>query len=86
MPLVTWPNTVCTWSRCGCGVWQMKNWLPPVSLPACAMDSVPATCLCVLRDVSHLMCYPGPPVPARGLFGVFESGSPPWIMKFGMTR
>jgi hypothetical protein len=33
-PLVTCPNTVWTPSRCGCGEWQMKNWLPPVSFPA----------------------------------------------------
>src|SRR5262249_21628130 len=31
-PVVTCPKTVCTPSRCRCGEWQMKNWLPPVSL------------------------------------------------------
>src|ERR1041384_7055610 len=55
MPAVTCPNTVCLRSRCGWGEWQMKNWLPPVSLPACAMESVPATCLWLLRWVSHLI-------------------------------
>src|SRR6266566_4265975 len=63
----------------------MKNWLPPVSLPACAMESVPATCLCVFFCVSHLIVYPGPPVPT-GPLPVLEYGSPPWIMKFGITR
>src|SRR6266566_429822 len=85
IPLVTCPNTVCTPSRCRWGEWQMKNWLPPVSLPACAMDSVPATCLCVFFCVSHLIVYPGPPVPT-GPLPVLEYGSPPWIMKFGITR
>src|SRR5207249_8258848 len=32
MPLVTCPKTVWTPSRWRCGEWQMKNWLPPVSL------------------------------------------------------
>src|SRR5205823_13830967 len=40
MPLVTCPNTVWTPSRWRCGEWQMKNWLPPVSFPAWAMESV----------------------------------------------
>src|SRR5437879_950512 len=66
MPLVTCPNTVWTPSRWGWGAWQMKNWLPPVSLPACAMASVPAMCLCTLRWVSHLMVYPGHPLSQRG--------------------
>ena len=33
----------------------MKNWLPPVSFPACAMESVPATCLWTFLWVSHLI-------------------------------
>src|SRR4029077_12628866 len=74
IPFVTCPKTVCTPSRWLCGAWQMKNWLPPVSLPACAIDNVPATCLCVFFCVSHLIVYPGPPVPT-GPLPVFEYGS-----------
>ena len=55
MPSRTWPKTVCFPSRWGWGEWQMKNWLPPVFFPAWAIESVPATCLWVLRWVSHLM-------------------------------
>src|SRR5205814_1452482 len=55
MPLVTCPNTVWTPSRWRCGAWQMKNWLPPVSFPAWAMESVPATCLWTFLWVSHLI-------------------------------
>src|SRR5438093_10663748 len=77
MPSITWPKTVCLRSRWAWGEWQMKNWLPPVSLPAWAMERVPATWRWVLRWVSHLILYPGPPVPTRGLPGLLESGSPP---------
>ena len=52
---VTWPNTVWTLSRCGWGACVIKNWLPPVSLPAWAMESVPVVCLWVFRWVSHLI-------------------------------
>src|SRR5437868_6234264 len=43
----------------------MKNWLPPVSLPAWAMESAPTLCVCGLPFVSHLIVQPGPPV-SRG--------------------
>ena len=43
IPRVILPNTVCTplrW-RVLLSLSTMKNWLPPVSLPACAIDSEP---------------------------------------------
>jgi hypothetical protein len=45
----------------------MKNCEPPVSLPACAMESDPTACLCGFPPVSHLIWYPGPPVPTGPL-------------------
>ncbi len=48
----------------------MKNWLPPVSFPACAIESAPASCVCGLPSVSHLIVYPGPPVPVRNDKGI----------------
>ena len=44
----------------------MKNWLPPVSLPAWAIESAPTSCLRGLPAVSHLIFQPGPPDPIRG--------------------
>ncbi len=43
MPDITWPKTVCTPSKCGCGSWTMKNWQLPVSRPRCAIDIAPVT-------------------------------------------
>jgi len=40
------PKTVCTPSSQGVATWVMKNWLPPVSLPAWAIESVPGVCFC----------------------------------------
>ena len=66
----------------------MKNWLPPVSLPAWAMESVPTSCVRGLPAVSHLIFHPGPPDPIRGSPSgkSREFGSPPWTTKSGMTR
>ena len=41
IPAATQPNTVYRPSRCGVGVWVMKNWLPPVSFPESAIPTVP---------------------------------------------
>jgi len=49
------PEDVCTPSRCVSAPWQTKNCEPPVSFPACAIESEPATCLCGFPFVSHLM-------------------------------
>ena len=56
-PVVILPNTVWTPFRCRVlsSLSTMKNWLPPVSLPACAIDSAPTSCLCGLPAVSHLI-------------------------------
>src|SRR5205807_9151392 len=62
MPLVTCPNTVWTPSRWRCVERQMKNWLPPVSFPACAMERGPATCLWTFLWLSRLMVSPTSPV------------------------
>ena len=43
-PAVTLPNTVWCPSRCGCGAWVMKNWLPLVPGPALAMEMTPVSC------------------------------------------
>ena len=66
----------------------MKNWLPPVSLPAWAMESAPTSCLRGLPAVSHLIFQPGPPDPIRGSPSgkSREFGSPPWTTKSGMKR
>src|SRR3954463_9651152 len=55
MPSTTFPNTVCTPFRClvFCSLSTMKNWLPPVFLPACAIDSAPTSCLYGLPWVSQ---------------------------------
>lgn len=42
----------------------MKNWLPPVSLPACAIDRLPRLCRWGLPSVSQRMAYLGPPEPS----------------------
>src|SRR6185437_927684 len=56
-PCVTLPNTVCTPFRCLVffSSRTMKNWLPPVSFPACAIDSAPNSCVRGLPLVSHLI-------------------------------
>src|SRR5688572_2842420 len=41
MPFTTRPKTVYRASRCGCGEWVMKNWLPPVSSQSSAIPTVP---------------------------------------------
>ncbi len=66
----------------------MKNWLPPVSLPACAMDSAPTSCLRGLPAVSHLIFHPGPPVPMLGSPSGLsrDNGSPPCTTKSAITR
>src|SRR5438105_6658929 len=42
-PSMTFPKTVCTPLRClaFCSFSTMKNWLPPVFLPAWAIDNAP---------------------------------------------
>ena len=57
----------------------MKNWLPPVFGPAFAMLNMPGLLWCSAGFSSSGMEKPGPPVPS-------PRGSPPWIMKSGMTR
>ena len=55
----------------------MKNWEPFVFGPALAMASAPRTTFWVVNSSSNW--YPGPPDPV-------PVGSPPWIMKSGITR
>jgi hypothetical protein len=87
---MTLPKTVCTpfrW-RVFASLSTMKNWLPPVFFPACAIDSAPTWCLCGLPAVSQSIFQPGPPVPT-GPFACsppFEYGSPPCTMKSLITR
>src|SRR6185436_6327683 len=54
-PSITFPNTVCTPFRClvFCSFSTMKNWLPPVFFPACAIDSAPSWWVCGLPFVSQ---------------------------------
>src|SRR6476661_7711099 len=84
-PCVILPNTVCTPLRCRVlsSLSTMKNWLPPVSFPACAIDSAPTSCLRGLPAVSHLIFQPGPPVPMRGSPAgrSRDRGSPPCTTK-----
>ena len=41
----------------------------------------------LVKDISaFIQATSTKPVPTRGLFGSFESGSPPWITKLLMTR
>jgi len=78
MPAVTWPKTVCLPSSHGAAsMVTMKNCEPLVLGPALAIASAPRTTLCWLNSSSKV--YPGPPLPV-------PCGSPPWIMKSGMTR
>src|SRR5207249_6019739 len=78
MPSVTRPKTVCLPSSQGAAsVVTMKNWLPFVFGPALAMANAPRSTLWSLNSSSNV--YPGPPVPV-------PVGSPPWIMKSGITR
>src|ERR1039458_7842708 len=78
-PSVTSPKTLCLLSSQGVAASVMKNWLPLVFGPALAIDRVPA--LVCFRSLwnSSANLYPGPPRPV-------PSGSPPWIMKPGITR
>src|SRR3982751_3802272 len=57
MPFVTLPNTVCTPFRCRVAFSSSttKTWLPRVSLPACAIESAPSSCLRGFPCVSHLI-------------------------------
>src|SRR5436305_14106763 len=58
----------------------MKNCEPLVLGPALAIASLPGLSnLCGEPLVSSSNLYPGPPMPV-------PAGSPPWIMKLGMTR
>ena len=87
IPPVTWPKTVWTRSRCRCGRMADEELAATAVLAGVSHRQRAGDVLVhVDRDVSHLIVYPGPPVPARGLFGVLDSGSPPWIMKLLMTR
>src|SRR6476659_3359947 len=89
-PPVILPNTVWTPFRCRVlsSESTMKNWLPPVSLPACAIERAPTSCLRGFPAVSHLIRHPGPPDPTRGSPSgrSREWGSPPCTTKSGMTR
>src|SRR5262249_51608560 len=55
IPFTTSPNTVCTSFRCGVGPKVMKNWLPSVPGPRCAIDSIPA--LSCRADLSNSPAY-----------------------------
>ena len=56
----------------------MKNWEPLVSGPALAMAMDPISYSPAAGSSSENW-YPGPPLPV-------PCGSPPWIMKPGITR
>jgi hypothetical protein len=57
----------------------MKNWDPLVPGPAFAIASRYGRSNDRSGWISSPNWYPGPPVPV-------PRGSPPWIMKFGITR
>jgi hypothetical protein len=74
-------------SRYGESFTTMKNCDPPLSGScARAMDTIPRLWEVSLN--SAFTVWPGPPVPCwlRGALGSRVFGSPPWIMKPGMTR
>jgi hypothetical protein len=79
MPSTTSPKMVCFPSSQGVAAWVMKNWDPLVLGPALAMARNPGRSKRCGPETSSSNWYPGPPRP-------FPSGSPPWIMKLGMTR
>lgn len=63
-----------------------KNWDPPVSRPAFAIENIPGlSCFFANADASQGIFQPGPPVPALPLFASLECGHPPWIMKSLIT-
>ncbi|OLC63164.1 MAG: hypothetical protein AUH76_07050 [Candidatus Rokubacteria bacterium 13_1_40CM_4_67_11] len=78
IPPTTRPKTGCFRSNRLLSTTLMKNWLPPVFGPAFAMEMVPRA-FRLSAGSSSLIVYPGPPSPV-------PCGSPPWIMKFGITR
>ena len=78
IPDVTRPKTVCRPSSHGqASAVTMKNWEPFVFGPAFAIARAPRSTGCLLISSSNW--YPGPPMPV-------PVGSPPWIMKFSITR
>ena len=70
---------VWTWFECSVGARVMKNWLPFVPGPELAIASRPGTSKFRFESNSSLNRYPGSPIPV-------PTGSPPWIMKSGITR
>src|SRR5262249_13244478 len=80
IPLTTSPNTGCFPLSQSVGASVMKNCAPPVlAAPLFAIARMPALSSLRPDPNSSGMLNPGPPVPV-------PSGSPPWIMKFGITR
>src|ERR1035437_60431 len=73
------PKIVCLPLRWGVGTSVMKNCEPLVLGPLLAIASRPGWSKVREGLNSSLKLYPGSPCP-------LPIGSPPWIMKFGMTR
>ena len=62
-----------------------KNWLPAeFGSWERAIERIPRSWWTSLNSASTFQ--PGPPVPQERRLSVFVFGSPPWIMKPGMTR
>src|ERR1051326_327466 len=85
IPFVTFPNTVYCLSRHGESEVTMKNCDEALfgSFER-AMETMPRTCEMLLN--SALIFLPEPPVPQVAGEPETVFGSPPWIMKPGMTR
>src|SRR5205085_9290195 len=85
MPLVTCPKTLYWLSSEGASATMTKNCDEALfgSFER-AIETIPRLCLIELNSAGTF--FPDPPYPHFEVSGDFVFGSPPWIMKPGMTR